>query len=177
MRILFTLLFCVSAMITFSQDVTGTWVGDLVKDGNSLEGIQRNFKMKWELVQVEKEVYGIVYFYPQDTKDGDKPNAWYSWYGKLGKKSEFPFQFIQGRYIEGLGTTSVYQFNVKMEGADTAEILSGNWFTQLESLNTRERPSGFFKMSKISSRVSDDLWLKRKEKEILEKLEKQKGVK
>lgn len=160
-----------------AQDITGTWVGDMVKDGNSLEGIQRNFKMKWELVQVGKEVYGIVYFYPQDTKDGDKPNAWYSWYGKLGKKSDFPFQFIQGRYIEGLGTTTVYQFNVKMEGADTADILSGQWFTQLESLNTRERPSGFFKMSKISSRVSDDLWLKRKEKEILDKLEKQKSVK
>lgn len=177
MKKLFTLVFLLCAIGANAQDITGTWVGDLVTDGNSIEGIQRNFKMKWELVQVEKEVYGIIYFYPQDTKDGDKPNAWYSWYGKLGKKSEFPFQFIQGRYIEGLGNTTVYQFNVKMEGADTAEVLSGHWFTQLESLNTRERPAGFFKVNKISSRVSDDLWLKRKEKEIIEKLEKQKSTK
>lgn len=169
--------FCFLSVLVNAQDLTGTWVGDLVKDGNSIEGIQRNFKMKWELVQVEKEVYGIVYFYPQDTKDGDKPNAWYTWYGKMGKKSNFPFQFIQGRYIEGLGGTTVYQFNVRLEGADTAEILTGNWFNQLESLNSRERPSGFYKMSKISSRVSDQLWLKRKEKEILEKLEKQKTSK
>lgn len=177
MRLFIAIIFCSVTSLSFSQDITGTWEGDLVSGGGTIEGLQRNFKMKWELVQVEKEVFGIVYFYPQDTKDGDKPNSWYTWYGKFGKKNLFPFQFIKGRFIDGLGASGVYQFNVKFAGGDTAEVLTGNWYTELESLNSKERPAGFYKMNKVSSRVSDQLWLKRKEKEIIEKLEKQRGVK
>lgn len=158
----------------FAQDLTGTWKGDLVKD-NTFREVDRAYKMTWEIVQVEREVYGIVYFFPQDTKEGDQANAWYTWYGKQTKKQPFPFAFIQGRYIEGLGTSPVYQFNVRIDSTAEGEVLVGKWFTQLEALNTLERSMGVFRMQKVSGRVSDKLWLKRKEKAILEKLEKQEG--
>ncbi|MFM9908288.1 MAG: hypothetical protein ACKVOW_03005 [Chitinophagaceae bacterium] len=171
---IFTLLLLFGCLSISAQDITGTWEGELIKDGGPIEAIQRRFKMKWEIVQIEKEVYGTVYFFPQDARATDLPNNWYSWYGKLGKKKEFPFQFIQGRYMDGMGATSVYQFNVRFEKNDSMELLSGNYFTQLEALNSGERPTGFYRLKKISSLVSDHLWLKRKEKEIINKLNKQK---
>lgn len=161
----------VMAQVDTTEDLTGTWEGTLTSDGGSFEGIQRNFRIRWEVVQVKREVYGIVYFYPQDTHLGDKPNAWYTWYGKMGKDQPFPFQFIQGRYIDGLGTSSVYQFNVQLSHTDTGEVVRGKYYNSLESLNSRERPAGFYTLHKVSSRVSDQLWLKRKEKAILEKIE------
>lgn len=173
MKFLCTFLLMGWSAMGMCQDLTGTWEGELVNNGMPFEGIQRTFKMRWEIVQIEREVYGIVYFYPQDTRAGDKANAWYTWYGKQGKKSSFPFQFIQGRYIEGLGSTSTYQFNVHYEQTDSSDVLSGNWYNHLEALNSRERPSGTYTVKKISHRVSDQLWLKRKEKQIVEKLEKQ----
>jgi|GEM_PF-6485837 hypothetical protein len=173
MKLVSTLCLVLLSFALLAQDLTGTWEGELVKDGNVFGGIQRNYKMKWELVQIGKEVFGIVYFYPQDTKPGDKPNAWYTWYGKQGKKNIFPFQFIKGRYVDGLGASGVYQFNVKYELQDSAELLTGVYHYQLEAINSRERPAGFYRLKKISDKVSDELWLKRKEKEIIEKLEKQ----
>ena len=173
MKGLFTLMLIIPCSILYAQDLTGTWEGDLIRDGGATEGIQRTFKIKWEIVQIEKEVYGIVYFYPQDTRPNDKPNSWYTWYGKQGKSKPFPFQFIQGRYIDGFGTSSTYQFNVKFERKDSSDLLTGTWYYQLESLNSRERPAGFYTVKRISTLVSDQLWLKRKEKEIIEKLEKQ----
>ena len=152
-----------------AQDLTGTWQGDLSKNV-VYNDIDRNYKMVWELVQVEREIYGIVYFYPQDTHTGDLPNAWYTWYGKQAKDHAFPFAFIQGRYIDGLGSSSVFQFNVKLDTTVQTPTLTGHWFTQLESLNTLERANGSFRMEQVSSRVSDRLWLKRKEKSIIEKL-------
>ena len=172
MRVLYTLLLLIPATGILAQDVTGTWEGEVVRDVSATNGLQQHFKMKWELVQVEKEVYGIVYFYPMDTRAGDKPNVWYSWYGKQGKANQFPFQFIQGRWIDGAGTSPIYQFNVKFEQKDSSSLLSGNFYYQLESLNSRERPGGFYTVRKVSNNVSDALWLKRKEKEIIEKLEK-----
>ena len=172
MRVLSTLLLMVVAFAVHAQDVTGTWEGEVVRDISATNGIQQHFKMKWELVQVEKEVYGIVYFYPMDTRANDKPNVWYSWYGKQTKANSFPFQFIQGRWIDGAGSSPIYQFNVRFENRDSAAVLSGNFYYQLESLNTRERPGGFYAVRKVSDKVSDALWLKRKEKEIIEKLEK-----
>lgn len=174
MRLHLLLLFALgTGLMANAQDLTGTWEGELVKNGNAFEGIQRKFRLTWEIVQIEKEVYGIVYFFPQDTRPSDKPLAWYTWYGKQGKKSNFPFQFIQGRYVEGLGTTTTFQFNVQLTQSDSAEILSGNWYSQLEALHSRERPAGTYTVRKVSPHVSDQLWLKRKEKEIIEKLEKQ----
>jgi hypothetical protein len=173
MKLVSTLCVILFSFTLAAQDLTGTWEGELVKDGNAFEGIQRNFKMKWELVQIGKEVFGIVYFYPQDTRPADKPNVWYTWYGKQGKNRNFPFQFIQGRYVDGLGSSNVYQFNVKYELLDSAEMLTGVYLYQLEPLNSRERPAGFYRLKKVSAKVSDKLWLKRKEKEIIEKLDKQ----
>jgi len=171
MKNVWLVLFFLAPLFLSAQDITGTWEGELIKDGGATEGIQRTFKIKWEIVQVEKEVYGIVYFYPQDTKPNDKPNSWYTWYGKQGKSNPFPFQFIQGRYIDGFGTSSTYQFNVKFERKDSTDLLTGTWYYQLESLNSRERPAGFYSVKRISKLVSDQLWLKRKEKEIIEKIE------
>jgi hypothetical protein len=162
-----------SPFLLVAQDLTGTWEGELITDGNAREGIQRTFKIKWEIVQIEKEVFGIVYFYPQDTRPNDKPNVWYTWYGKQGKTKSFPFQFIQGRYIDGPTTVNTYQFNVKFEQKDSIYILSGTWYNQLEALNSQERPAGFYSLKRISTLISDQLWMKRKEKEILEKIEKQ----
>ncbi len=176
MRLLLLSLILMCEMPAIAQkdtldDLTGTWEGTLTSDGSGFEGIQRNFRIRWELVQVKLEVFGIVYFYPQDTRPGDKPNAWYSWYGKMGKVQPFPFQFIQGRYIDGLGTSNIYQFNVQLNHTDTGEVVRGNYYYTLESLKSRERPAGYYTLHKVSSRVSDQLWLKRKEKAIMEKLE------
>lgn len=155
-----------------SVDLTGTWVGNLKANGN-FSGLDRNYVMTWELVQVEREVYGIVYFFPQDTKDGDKANCWYTWYGKMGKKQSFPFSFIQGRYIDGMGTTNCYQFKVELNDTGDVASLKGIWFSNFESLNTLEKPNGSFVMQKRSNHVSDQLWLKRREKAILDKINRQ----
>jgi hypothetical protein len=173
MRSILSILFVLVSYVSFSQDLTGTWEGEMTRDANALEGIRRTYRIKWEIVQIQKEVFGIVYFYPQDTRPGDQPNVSYTWYGKQGKKNIFPFQFIQGRYVEGAGTTPVFQFNVKFEDEEAGETLSGNYYYQLEALNSRERPAGFYTVKKVSGHVSDDLWLKKKEKEIIEKLQKQ----
>ena len=182
MRKFFIVVLVCCSLNLWAQDLTGTWEGELMTDGQAWSGIQRTYKLKWEIVQIEKEVFGIVYFYPQDTKPTDKPNVWYTWYGKLGKKNSFPFQFIrgrfidgpiQGRYIDGPGSVNTYQFNVKFEQKDSIDILSGSWYNQLEALNSRERAAGFYNLKRVSTLVSDQLWLKRKEKEIIEKLEKQ----
>ncbi|MGO8055964.1 hypothetical protein, partial [Rhizobium leguminosarum] len=78
MKGLLTLILIISCNILYSQDLTGTWEGQLMTDGQAWSGIQRTFKIKWEIVHIEKEVFGIVYFYPQDTKADDKPNVWYT---------------------------------------------------------------------------------------------------
>ena len=171
MRPFFLFLLLFTGLITRGQDLTGTWEGELVYDGYG-QFVPKKSKIIWELVQVEKEVYGIVYFYPEDTRTNDKPNCWYSFSGKMGKKSDFPFQFIQSRFIDGLGTTRTYLFHVKHGAESKAELLSGKWYAQLESLNTTEQPAGTFAIHKVSGMVSDQLWLKRKEKEIIEKLNK-----
>lgn len=174
MRIIFTITGLLCCILLSAQDITGTWEGELVTGGNAFEGIQRISKMKWELVQVEKEVFGIIYFYPQDTKPTDKPNAWYTWYGTLGKKTDFPFPFIQGRYIDGMGGSNVYQFIVEFKLKDSAEELLGRYYTQLEALYSKERAADFYRVKRVSTIVSDRLWLKRKEKEIIQKLNRQK---
>lgn len=126
--------------------------------------------MIWEIVQCDKEVFGIVYFYPIDTHKGDVPNSWYTWSGKLGKQESFPFSFFQGRYLDGLGEMPVYQFNVWQEKDSSQSIMKGTWYKALESLHTLETPMGYFVVRKVSSAVADPAWLKRKEKRIQEKL-------
>ena len=169
MRKISLLLFLFNSFATYSQDVTGTWEGEL---SIGVYSVPKIHKMKWELIHIEREVYGIVYIYPQDTKAGDEPNVVYTWYGKQGKTKNFPFQFIIGKYIDGLGSSQVYQFNVGYNRSDSTESLNGKWFNQLETLETLDKGRGLFMMKKISDKVSDKLWLKRKEKEIIEKLEK-----
>lgn len=156
MRILFLAALLVSSYTLSAQDITGTWEGEMVKEGSFSQG-QRVFKIVWELVQVEREVNGIVYFYPLDAKADDKPDCWYSWYGKQAKDHAFPFTFIQGRYIDGLGTSTVYQFNVEMHQKDSVIELSGKFFNQLESLHTMEKPNGFFRVHRVSTEVPDKL--------------------
>ena len=173
MRRFFILVLICCSLNLWAQDLTGTWEGEITTDNYVREAIQRTFKMKWEIVQIEKEVFGIVYFYPQDTRLNDKPNVWYTWYGKQGKTKNFPFQFIKGRYIDGPTGFGTYQFNVKFEQKDSVDNINGTWYTQLEALNSLERPAGFYNLKRISTLVSDQLWLKRIEKEILEKIEKQ----
>ncbi len=172
-RIISLFLLFYSVMVA-AQDITGTWEGELVNNGGAFDGLQRVAKMKWELVQIKKEVFGVVYFYPQDTRPSDKPTVWYSWYGKLGKKADFPFQFIQGKFIEGLGTTTVFQFIVRFEHKDVSDKLTGPYFNQLEALHSRERSAGFYKLERSSADVSDQLAMKMREKRNIEKLEKQK---
>ncbi len=169
MRYILLLVGVFSSFFSTAQDLTGTWEGELVYDGYG-QFVPKKSKIVWELVQVEKEVYGIVYFYPEDTRPNDQPNCWYSFSGKMGKKSDFPFQFIQSRFIDGLGTTRTYLFHVKHGSDKNAELLAGKWYAQLESLNTTEQPAGNFSIHKVSGMVSDQLWLKRKEKEIIDKL-------
>ena len=173
MKKVLVLLFVLAPLFLIAQDLTGTWEGEITTDNILTGKMPRAFKMKWEIVQIEKEVFGIVYFYPQDTRPNDKPNVWYTWYGKQGKTKSFPFQFIQGRYMDGPGSVNTYQFNVKLEQKDSTYILNGSWYNQLEALNSQERPAGFYNLKRISTLVSDQLWLKRKEKEIIEKIEKQ----
>ena len=173
MKGLLTLILIISGSILSAQDLTGTWEGEITTDNILTGKMPRTFKMKWEIVQIEKEVFGIVYFYPQDTRPNDKPNVWYTWYGKQGKTKSFPFQFIKGRYIDGPTGFSTYQFNVKFEQKDSVDIVNGTWYSHLEALNSQERPTGFYNLKRVSTLVSDQLWLKRKEKEILEKIEKQ----
>ena len=173
MKGLFTLILIISGSILSAQDLTGTWEGEITTDNILTGKMPRTFKMKWEIVQIEREVFGIVYFYPQDTRPNDKPNVWYTWYGKQGKTKSFPFQFIKGRYIDGPTGFVAYQFNVKFEQKDSVDIINGAWYNQLEALNSQERPTGFYNLKRVSTLVSDQLWLKRKEKEILEKIERQ----
>lgn len=175
MKKLSIFLIILAPFFLYAQDLTGTWEGELVYDGYG-QFVPKRSKIIWELVQVEKEVYGIVYFYPEDTRPNDKPNCWYSFSGKMGNKNAFPFQFIQSRYIDGLGTTRTYLFHVKHGAQNNEELLAGKWYAQLESLNTTEQPAGNFSIHKVSGMVSDQLWLKRKEKEIIDKLKERENI-
>ncbi|MBC7850864.1 MAG: hypothetical protein H7Y31_14075 [Chitinophagaceae bacterium] len=153
-----------------AQDLTGTWEGQLKQSGEKFGGIERTFKLRWEIVQIEKEVFGIVYFYPQDTRPSDEPNSRYNWYGKLGTKKNFPFQFIRAGFIDGRGRSTTFQFNVNAPATDSLSVITGNWYAELESLNSLDPAAGQYTLHRVSNDVSDGLWLKRKEKEIIDKL-------
>jgi hypothetical protein len=86
----------------------------------------------------------------------------------------------KGRIVESTvpeQNKEFYQFtiNYKKENNEKEEMnetLSGKWFYDLEPLNSKERGAGTFRMKKINNEVSDLLKGRKKEKEILQKLEK-----
>ena len=193
-KILFFSMIVLTNSIGFAQDLSGTWEGHLftgrisydnrrpsIVTGTGLSsgggtglngdigGATNNSRMVWELVQIGNKLSGIVYFYAPDTKPGDKPNSWYTWEGRLPKDSAHAFLFIQGRYIDGLGEMPVYQFNVHHQTDSVALVLKGSWFKSLETLNTMEKPSGYFDMHKVKGGLADPLWSKWKDKSIREK--------
>jgi hypothetical protein len=113
-------------MSAHTQVLTGTWEGELLTSALNqggdrpristgvpmtrheespsagvISGLARSSKMAWELVQVNNKIYGIVFFYPQDTKLSDKPISRYTWEGELHRNSSSAFTFIQGRLLDG----------------------------------------------------------------------------
>lgn len=156
-RILFLPLLLYMGVPASGQDLSGTWSGSLVTQGVRGE-LPRVSRMSWELVQDGGEVYGIIYFFPQDTHPGDQANAIYTWFGKMGQLAASPFNFIQGRFLEGLGSSTVYLFQVEYRSQHSVEVLQGKWFTQLEALHTGERPNGSFTLRRSGNYVSHPEW-------------------
>ena len=154
-----------------AKDLTGTWEGQFVQ---GTTGLRQPSKMVLEVVHVEGKMYCIVDIYPIDTKEGDKPNITYTFEGNT-KSQTTVYSLIQGRVVHGESTVDVVQLLFNLQAAEGADILAGRWFRHLEPVNSRERGSGTFKLTRTTGRVSDRLLLPRQEKEILEKLEKQSG--
>lgn len=195
-RSILILSFCIiCSPLLKGQDLSGRWEGFLVNGGfdygnrrpsistgvglnrelppntgGEVKGLERTARMVWELLQCGRELYGIVYFYPQDTHASDSAQSWYFWEGRLPKESGKTFTFIQGRYIDGPGEVSVYQFTVHFIPDSSGVILNGPWYKSLEATNSMEVAAGLFSMKKTADRVQSPLWLRRKEKVIKEKL-------
>ena len=186
----FIIIFCVILNV-HAQLLTGTWEGELLTgalnqggerprivtgvpmtrheeshSGGGISGLARSSKMVWELVQVSNRIYGIVFFYPQDTKLSDKPICRYTWEGELHRDSASAFTFIQGRLLDGTSEMPIYQFTVSILSGTDSRHLQGPWYSTLEPLHTLERPSGFFKLTQKSTSVKNPHWLTRKKRAL-----------
>jgi hypothetical protein len=170
MKKVLTLLLILSAFTAFSQDLTGTWEGQLVR---GTIGLKQPGKMVLEIVQVEGRMYGVLDIYPVDTRDKDRPNVSYTVEGKFDAKS--PRQtLITGRIIDGnMRAADFIQFIFEPRPGEPAAELAGRWFRRLEPVNSDDRGAGTFIVKRVSSEVSKRLEQPRKEKEILKKLELQ----
>jgi hypothetical protein len=154
---------------SLAQDLTGTWEGQFIR-GNI--GLRQPAKMVLEIVQVEGRLYGIFDLYPIDTRKDDKPNITYTVEGKYSHTAARQ-SLIIGRVVEGNDGPDFIQFVFETKPGTTIEELAGKWFRRLEPVNTSERGAGTFVIKRITTQVSKRLALPQKEKEILQKLEKQ----
>lgn len=157
-----------------AQDLTGTWEGEFFK---GTMGLRQPAKMVLEIVQVEGKLYGVFDLYPIDTRKNDRPNISYTVEGS-SKAENVKYSLIQGRIIDGLSAEqypAFHQFIFQIKSSKEQDMLTGKWFRELEPINTNERGAGTFSVRRVSTKVSDRLLLPRKEKEILQKLEKQSG--
>jgi hypothetical protein len=180
-----------------AQLLTGTWEGELLTGalnqgvdrpristgvpmtrheesplGGGIFGLARPSKMVWELVQVNNKIYGIVFFYPQDTKLSDKPICRYTWEGELHNDSSSSFTFIQGRLLDGTSEMPIYQFAVSILSGTHSIFLQGPWYRTLEPLHTLEKPSGYFKLIQKSSSVKNPHWLTRKKRALADEVKR-----
>lgn len=159
---------------TYAQDLTGTWEGEFVK---GTVGLRQPAKMVLEIVQVEGKLYGVFDLYPVDTRKNDKPNISYTVEGS-SKPESVKYSLIQGRVIDGMSVErypAFHQFIFEIKSSGKSDMLTGKWFRDLEPINTLERGAGTFVVTRVSKDVSSRLSMPKKEKEILEKLEKQTG--
>jgi hypothetical protein len=155
----------------FTQDLTGTWEGEFT---SGTIGLRQTSRMQLELVEVEGRLYGIFRLFPIDTKKDDQPNVIYTVEGDRGKKGDLKFAIYKGRIVESNvpeQAKEFFQFTTNYKN-DKEETLSGKWFYELEPLDSKERGAGTFNAKKVSNNVSDLLKGRKKEKEILEKIEK-----
>lgn len=167
MRNLLLLMLCFYSFTMAAQDLTGTWEGDIVV---GIDGQMKHIsKIRFELVQLEGELKGIVTRYPEDTKPGDDPNVVYTVLGRMGKKQPIPFLLIKGKSIEGFSGDGVFQFIVNYKQKDSVEYIGGKWFASLEPLGTLEKGRGVYQLQRISHTVSDKLQPDYKQKIIIEK--------
>jgi hypothetical protein len=169
MKKLFSLLLILIGYTASSQDLTGTWEGQFVK---GTIGLRQPSKMVLEIVQVEGRVYGIFDLYPIDTRKDDKPNITYTVEGKY-KPESVRQSLLIGRVVEGRNGPDFIQFVFDAKPGQTIEQLTGKWYKELEPVNSNERGAGTFVIKRITKEVSNRLEQPRKEKEILQKLEKQ----
>ena len=169
MKKILLIAFMLVGYTAFSQDLTGTWEGQFIK-GNV--GLRQPAKMVLEIVQVEGRLYGIFDLYPVDTRKDDKPNITYTVEGNYSAKDTRQSMTI-GRVVEGNYGPEFIQFVFDAKSGDAIEEIAGKWFRRLEPVNTSERGAGTFVIKRISNQVSNRLALKTKEKQILQKLEKQ----
>ena len=167
MRNLLLLMLCLYSPGIAAQDLTGTWEGDIVV---GIDGQMKHIsKIRFELVQLERELKGIVTRYPEDTKPGDDPNVVYTVSGCMGKKKPIPFLLIKGRSIEGFNGDGVFQFIINYKQKDSVEYIGGKWFSSLEPLGTLERGRGVYQLQCVSHTVSEKLEPDYKQKIIIEK--------
>lgn len=163
-------LLLATGLSTFAQqDLTGTWEGEFVR---GTIGIQQPAKMVLEIVQVEGKLYGVFDLYPIDTRAKDRPNITYTVEGKCTPET-VRFTLFQGRIVEGTGGPDWTQFTFEVKRKETGDFLTGQWFRELEPVNSRERGQGTFTVRRVAVNVSDRLLLPKQEKYILKKLEKQ----
>ena len=170
MKKFFIISFILFAIVSHGQDLTGTWEGEFIK---GTIGMQQTSKMQLELVEIEGKLYGIFRLFPVDTKKNDEPNVIYTVEGDRGKKGEVKFAMYKGRIVESTvpePAKDFYQFTMSYKD-ENGDLLYGKWFYELEPLNSRERGAGSFKIRKVNDRVSDLLKGRKKEKEILQKIE------
>jgi hypothetical protein len=169
MKKLLLIIFTLVAVNAFSQDLTGTWEGQFIR---GTTGLRQPAKMVIEIVQVEGRLYGVFDLYPVDTKAKDKPNITYTVEGKYSAANQRQSMTI-GRVVEGTYGPDFIQFVFDAKAGATVEEITGKWFRRLEPVNTSERGAGTFVIKRVSTEVSNRLGLQLKEKEILQKLEKQ----
>ena len=169
MKLLFFLLTISFSAVLNAQDLTGTWEGDFTK---GTIGTREKSKMSLELVEFEGKLYGIFRLFPVDTKAGDAPNIIYTVEGKRAKYAEPKFVLYKGRVVESLvpeQRKDFFQFTANYKN-DQVETISGNWFEDLEPLNSRELGAGTFRIHRVNDQVSDLLKGKMKEKQIAKKI-------
>ena len=158
------------SIVSRAQDLTGTWEGEFIR---GTTGMVQTSKMQLELVEIEGKLYGIFRLFPVDTKKNDEPNVIYTVEGDRGKKGDVKFAMYKGRIVESTvpeTSKDFYQFTLSYKN-ENGELLSGKWFYELEPLNSRERGAGSFKVRKMNDSVSDLLKGRKKEKEILQKID------
>lgn len=170
--LLVVLLSC--SLAAYTQDLTGTWEGNFVR---GITGLQRVYKLRIELVQIENDVYGLVTRFPQDTKPDDKPDVIYTVSGRLGKKQAFPFQLFKGKDVETslpsagiVSSDPLFEFIVNYALKDSVEYIGGKWFASLEPVASNEKGTGIYQVSRITTTVSDRLYGLHRSKKIIDKL-------